>query len=62
MRQTLLKLKQKPVLLVEVGWPNEHPHWPEQLQEFQWLFDNGYNPINFDNMKNTQDVFFIPTT
>jgi len=60
MKQTLQKLNPKPVLLIEVAWPNEHPNWKLQLEEFRWLFDNGYQEIDFTNKRGTQDVLFLP--
>jgi len=60
MQKTLARLRQKPVILCEVGWgPNGHPNWAEETAAFEWLFENGYERCDY-NVSGTSDVIFIP--
>jgi FkbM family methyltransferase len=61
MKKTLLKLDKKPVILCEIGWgKNSHPNWDEEVKTFEWLFNNGYQRFNYNEIVSTKDVLFLP--
>lgn len=61
MRHTISKLKRKPVIICEVGWGlRGHPHWEKEIEEFEWLFQNGYQRVDY-NVTKTSDIVFVPT-
>lgn len=57
MRSALRRLH--PVLVVELGWGTSHPKRERQVEEIEWLFDNGYQRVNYD-FDQTTDVVFLP--
>ncbi len=60
MKQTLAKLKKKPVILCEFGWgPKGHPAWDKEVEIFEWLFQNGYQRFDY-NVPGTSDVVILP--
>jgi len=61
MKNTLTRLEKKPVIICEVGWgKNSHPNWEEEVEIFEWLFNNGYKRFDYNNITSTIDVLFIP--
>lgn len=61
MKNTLLSLDKKPVILCEIGWGRDsHPNWKDEVEIFEWLFNNGYKRFNYNNITSTTDVLFIP--
>ena len=60
MRKTLATIENKPIILCEVAWgPKLHPNWAEEVEAFEWLFENGYERIDY-NVSATTDVIFRP--
>ena len=59
MHKTLERLNPKPILVIEVTWGESHPHWQEEVDQFEWLISNGYQRTNY-HVTQTQDVLFIP--
>lgn len=61
MRKTLKSLVKKPVIFVEVGWGSiEHPNWDKEVKSFEWLFANGYQRFNYNNLQKTTDIAILP--
>ena len=49
-----------PLMVIEVAWgPSKHPHWAEEVQEFEWLIALGYQRAQYQ-VSSTQDVWFVP--
>lgn len=56
---------QMPVIVCEIGWGRYHPHWREELKEFEYLCSIGYNREVLEQIKvleGTTDVVFRPMT
>lgn len=52
---------QRPVIACEIGWGVNHPHWNDELSEFNFLFSLGYKTdIDIENLQGTYDVLFVP--
>ena len=59
--------KYYPVLMIEVGWgKGSHPHWGEEIEAFELLFQLGYKTysldgeeINFFEINETKDVLLL---
>lgn len=60
MMRSLEKMHPKPVLFIEIGWGRRHPHWKEELEVFEWLFDHGYQRIDLTRISSTVDVLLLP--
>lgn len=67
MLPSLEQSRRLPVLLVEVGWGGNHPHWDKELDVFSRLERLGYATFNPDGscidvacIKETRDVLFVP--
>jgi hypothetical protein len=60
MKNTISNMDRKPLIFMEIGWGINHPHWDEELTEFEWLFSIGYKRLDFSGMVETSDVLFIP--
>lgn len=61
MKETLKRLDKKPHILLEVGWGKDnHPCWDEEVSIFEWLFDNGYERFDYNNITSTKDVVISP--
>lgn len=52
--------KFKPYLLVEVSWGTNHPDWEDNKKTYEKLFSLGYERIDLDSIKNTENILFIP--
>lgn len=53
--------EQKPVILCEIGWGNEHPYREKELRAFECLYEIGYSRENEEYIKGattTIDVIF----
>lgn len=60
MRNFILSAHIKPVIFLEIAWGKSHPFREKEVEEFEFLFANGYQRINYD-YESTQDVIFFPT-
>jgi len=61
MKDTLMRLAKKPVIICEIGWGKDsHPNWDEEVEIFEWLFNNGYKRFDYNSIIKTTDVLFIP--
>jgi FkbM family methyltransferase len=60
MKKTIEAMYPLPVLLIEIGWGNKHPNWKEELAEFDWLFEHGYQRIELSGVSSTMDFLFLP--
>ncbi len=61
MKKTLSSLEKKPLIVCEIGWgKGNHPNWSEEVEIFEWLFDNGYQRFDYDSITSTSDVIFYP--
>ena len=61
MRQTIQSHPYpKPWMLIEVGWGNSRKDWQEELDAFQMLFDNGYEPYDLSNIRGTTMHWMTP--
>ncbi|MDD2366338.1 MAG: FkbM family methyltransferase [Desulfuromonadaceae bacterium] len=56
-----------PVLLIEVGWGQNHPFWDMELKVLNLIMDLGYtslvpggSKIDIDSISETMDVLFVP--
>jgi FkbM family methyltransferase len=56
----------KPIIQVEIGWGITHPHWNNEMEQFEKLLAMGYrvqdftgNPVNLTGLSSTTDVVFI---
>lgn len=59
MKKTLKSLKNKPLIFCEIGWGKNHPHWNKEKEIFEWLFNNGYQRIDY-HFDSPKDVLFVP--
>jgi len=60
-KETIKKFK--PLIHMEVGWGGLHPDWQQQVQAFEFLFENGYKRIDYKKIqddKRTVDIFIEP--
>lgn len=61
MRNFIKKTITKPVILLEIGWGKQgHPFWEDEVKEFEWLFENGYERFDYENVNKTMDVVIKP--
>jgi len=58
MKKTIAKYK--PIIFCEIGFGKSlHPNWNEEVEIFEWIFNNGYKRIDY-NVEKTQDVILYP--
>lgn len=59
MHETIRKFR--PIILLEIAWgAMNNPHWTELTKELEWIFDNGYEKINYSQISMTTDVILEP--
>lgn len=58
-RNALDSMKLKPYILLEIGWGSKHPYWAKEVEEFEWLINNGWARFNYE-CECTTDVLIIP--
>jgi FkbM family methyltransferase len=50
--------RDKPVIIIELGWGTDHPHRAEVVEEMEWLFSIGYERVDYD-IQHTQDYVLV---
>ncbi len=53
-------MPQKPYIVLEIGWGQNHPYWAKEVEEFEWLMKNGWSPFKYE-FNGTTDVFITPS-
>ena len=60
MHRTLTRLAEKPYIHLEInGGMNSHPHWNEEVEQFEWLIANGYQRFDYQ-VTETTEVLICP--
>lgn len=66
MHEMLRAARPRPPILCEIGWPNSHPNWAEELRAFEALKQIGYEPsdlggrpLDIGGLTETTDVLFL---
>ena len=58
--ETLERLEPKPIILLK-SLGNQLAKWPLVVEEFEWLFEHGYQRINY-TFKWTEELLLVPTS